>query len=197
MRGQVLAVVGAVMAAALATPASAQTYEQRAYHEQHVQQQQYCSQRRNGNTTAGAVIGGIAGAVLGSQAASRGHRTDGSVLGAVVGATAGAMIGRSNTRCAQAPQGSYDPYAQGQYGQQYPQQYPQQGPGYRGEDDDLYGGPYQESGYRGDNGYRGEYGRQECRTEDVVRYDRRGRRYYDEVVMCRGRDGVWREEDQY
>ena len=81
MRGQVLAFASAMMVAALATPAAAQTYEQRAYHEQHVQQQQYCSQRRNSNTAAGAVIGGIAGAVLGSQAASRGHRTDGSVLG--------------------------------------------------------------------------------------------------------------------
>lgn len=186
MRGQVLALAGAVMAAALATPAAAQTYEQRAYHEQHVQQQQYCSQRRNGNTAAGAVLGGIAGAVLGSQASGRGHRTDGSVLGAVVGATAGAMIGRSNTRC--DTQGSYDPYA----GQQ--QQYPQDDPYYRGSDDDLYGGPYEESGYRGnDRGY-GYGGRQECRTEDVVRTDRRGRRYYDEITMCRGHDGVWREQ---
>jgi|CXWL01.1.fsa_nt_gi hypothetical protein len=185
MRGQVFAVVGAFMAAALATPASAQTYGQQAYHDSHVQQQQYCGQRRNGNTAAGAVIGGIAGAVLGSQAASRGHRTDGSVLGAVVGAAAGAMIGRSNSRC-EEPQGSYDPYAQDQYGHQ-------QDPYYGRDDDDLYGGPYEESGYRGNGGYN-DYGRRECRTQDVVRTDRRGRRYYDEIVMCRGRDGVWRED---
>jgi len=186
MRGQVLALASAFMVAALATPAAAQTYEQRAYHDQHVQQQQYCSQRRNSNTAAGAVIGGIAGAVLGSQAAARGHRTDGSVLGAVVGATAGAMIGRSNTRCAQVPQGSYDPY----YGQT---QYPQDDRYYRGDDSGLYGGPYGDDDYyrNDDDGYRDG----SCRTEDVVRYDRRGRRYYDEVTMCRGRDGVWREQD--
>lgn len=191
MRGQALAVVGAFMAAALATPAAAQNYGQQAYHDGHVQQQQYCSQRRNGNTAAGAVLGGLAGAVLGSQAASRGHRTDGSVLGAVVGATAGAMIARSNSRCQQTPQGSYDPRAQGQYSQDpyadpYGQQ-PYRNGGY--DDDDLYGGP-QPSGYGG-NGYRRN---DECRMGQMITRDPYGREYRENVMMCRGRDGVWRPE---
>lgn len=176
MRGQ--AFVAAALAAALAgmaQPAAAQSYP--SYHDEHVSVQQRCQQARNNNTIAGAAIGGVAGAVLGSQAAARGHRSDGSLLGAVVGAAAGAAIGRSNTRCAQV-QGSYDPY----YGQAYPQQYGYND--YPSDDYGLEGGPYRETGSYGRGG--------DCRMGEVITRDPYGREYRENVEMCRGPDGVWR-----
>jgi hypothetical protein len=87
----------------------------------------------------GAVIGGAAGTVLGSQVAGRHHRTDGSILGAVLGAFVGGAIGNSTAnaqpQCQGEVQGSYDPY----YGNAAPQ-YGEDG---KPEDDSgLYGGPY-------------------------------------------------------
>lgn len=187
MRGQAFVAAAALSAALIAAPnASAQQYP--SYHDAHVAQQQYCAQRANQNTALGAAIGGIAGAVLGSQVAARGHRTDGSVLGGVVGAAAGAMIGRSNAQrnCANQPvQGAYDPY----YGQPYGQQ-PQYGgyqEPYRGDNSGLYGGPgYQQSSY----GYG--YGRNnDCRMGEQIVRDPYGREYREEVLMCRASDGQW------
>lgn len=182
MRGQAF-VAATAMAAALmgmAQPAAAQNYP--SYHDEHVSVQQQCQRARTNNTVAGAAIGGIAGAVLGSQAGARGHRTDGSIVGAVLGAVAGSAIGRSNTRCDQV-QGSYDPY----YGQAYPQQYGRnQYPDDRYRDDDygLEGGRYSESSYGG------RY--EDCRMGQVITRDPYGREYRENVEMCRGGDGVWR-----
>ncbi len=181
MRGQVF-VAATAMAAALMSvqPASAQQY--RTYHDEHVANHYQCQQSRNNRTAGGAVIGGILGAVLGHNAAgSRSTRDEGRVLGAVVGAVAGGAIGRNTARCDQVPQGAYDPY----YGQSYSQS------GYNEPyygDDDLYGGPY------GDGYYGNDYNR-DCRVREEVRRDRYGRRYVEEVYMCRGRDGVWRRAD--
>ena len=47
------------------------------------------------NTVAGGVIGALAGAILGSQIASRGARTEGAVLGGVAGAVIGGSIGNA------------------------------------------------------------------------------------------------------
>jgi hypothetical protein len=162
--------------AAFAQPAAAQQYS--SYHDAHVAAQQQCQQSRNNRTVGGALIGGLLGAVLGSNAAARGHRDDGTALGAVVGAAAGAAIGRSSAQCGRVPQGSYDPY-NGEYSQD---------PYYGGDDSGLYGGPYQESGYYGD-----DYGR-DCRMGQVITRDPYGREYRENVMMCRGADGVWRPE---
>lgn len=179
MRRQFLAV--AAMATALtafAQPAAAQQY--RSYHDAHVANQYQCQQSRNNRTVGGAVIGGVIGALLGREIADRGVRGEGAALGAVVGATAGGAIGRTTAQCAQRPpEGSYDPY----YDQS---RYPQDDPYYRGDDDDLYGGPYEESGYRGDG--------RDCRMGEQIIRDPYGREYREEVWMCRGRDGVWRPE---
>ncbi len=134
------------------------------------------------------MLGGLAGAVLGSQAASRGHRTDGSVLGAVVGATAGAMIARSNSRCQQTAQGRYDPYSQGPYARDPYAADPYGQAPYR-DDSGLYGGP-EPSGYGG-NDYRRNG---DCRMGQMITRDPYGREYREDVMMCRGRDGVWRPE---
>lgn len=186
MRGQAFVAAAALLSAfVVAAPQQAAAQQYGSYHEAHVAQQQYCNQATNGRTAAGAAIGGVAGAVLGSQVSGRGHRTDGSVLGAVVGAVAGGMIGRStaNQQCANQVQGQYEPYygqpANGQYGNNgYNQPY--------GRDDDLYGGPYQQSGY----GY-GNNGRGDCRMGEQILRDPYGREYREDVMMCRDRNGNW------
>jgi len=77
-----------------------------------------CS-RDNSSTVAGGLIGALAGAVLGSQIAGRGDRTEGAVLGGVAGAVVGGAVGNANDRykCdARGPYFSYDetvPYREG------------------------------------------------------------------------------------
>jgi hypothetical protein len=191
MRGQALLAATILATSLLAVPA-ASAQQHRSYHEAHVSQQQQCQQQRNGRTAAGAIIGGLAGAVLGSQVAGTGHRTDGSLLAGVLGAAAGAAVGRSSARCDQPVQGSYDPYygqPQDQYGQQ-----PYRGDGYRDDRgraprDDGYGlegGPYRESNYGG----RSNGG--QCRYGEVINRDPDGYEVRDTVYMCRDRNGVWR-----
>jgi hypothetical protein len=161
---------------AFAQPAAAQQY--RTYHDEHVATQQ-CQQSRNNRTIGGAIIGGIAGAVLGHNAAgSRAVRDEGRALGAVVGAVAGGAIGRNTANCDTQVRGSYEPY----YGQA-------QHPYYAGRDNDgYYGGPYEDE-YYSDGRYRDD-----CEPTVVQRRDRYGRRYEEEVMMCRGPDGRWYQE---
>ncbi len=180
MRGQVLIAATALAAVLMAQPAAAQQ-QYGGYHDQHVSNQQQCQQSRQNRTVGGALIGGIAGALLGREVADRGVRGEGALLGAVVGATAGGMIGRNTAQCAQVPQGSYDPYSGQPYGQ-----YPQDNYPY-GDDSGLEGGPYRQSGYYG-GGDRYE----DCRMGQVITRDPYGREYRENVEMCRGADGVWR-----
>lgn len=49
---------------------------------------------KNENTTAGAIIGGIAGAIAGRSVSGDGDKTKGTIIGAVVGAGAGTLIGQ-------------------------------------------------------------------------------------------------------
>lgn len=58
-------------------------------------------QRRSANT--GTVVGGVAGALLGSGVASRGVKTEGALLGGAVGAVAGHQIGKNNAKCGPTP----------------------------------------------------------------------------------------------
>ena len=62
-----------------------------------------CQRDANNRGLTGALVGGAGGAVLGSQFAASGHRSDGSLLGGVVGAIAGAAIGHSSAACNTAP----------------------------------------------------------------------------------------------
>ena len=66
-----------------------------------------CARERQGRTGAGAVIGGGAGAVIGSQLAARGRRTEGSILGGVLGAVVGSQVGRSSSDACRSYQSSY------------------------------------------------------------------------------------------
>jgi len=157
---------------AFAQPAAAQNYGYGSYHDEHVARQEECRRSERNRTVGGAVIGGIAGALLGREVADRGVRGEGAALGAVVGAAAGGAIGRSTADCDRRVEGSYDPY----YGQ---------------ADDDYY----RDDGYSG-RGYRETiYGGNNCRVSVETAYDRYGRPYREEVTFCRDRDGRWRAVD--
>jgi len=160
---------------AMAQPASAQQYS--TYHDAHVAAQQ-CQQSRQNRTVGGAILGGLAGAILGHNVAGgHGSRDEGTALGAVVGAVAGGAIGRNTAQCSDTVSGQYDQY----YGQA-------QDPYYAGrENDGYYGGPYRESSYYGRD-------RRDCEPSVIERRDRYGRRYQEEVLMCRGPDGRWYQE---
>lgn len=180
MRRHLLAAAAVASAfVAFAQPAAAQQYG--SYHNEHVATQQQCQRSRDNRTAGGAVIGGVLGALLGREVADRGVRGEGAGLGAVVGAVAGGAIGRSTARCDQV-QGQYDRYGR-------PTNYPADRPYYGSQDDDLYGGPY-EDGY---NGYN-RAGDRDCRMGERIIRDPYGREQSEEVWMCRGHDGVWREE---
>ncbi|MDB5437009.1 MAG: hypothetical protein JWR47_3266 [Phenylobacterium sp.] len=66
-----------------------------------------CRRDAGNRGIAGALIGGAGGAVLGSQFAARGHRSDGSLLGGVVGAIAGATVGKNTAACTDGPPPAY------------------------------------------------------------------------------------------
>ena len=68
---------------------------------------QNCVDRRNNNTTAGAIIGGVLGAVIGGNVAGRGEHFGGAVVGGALGATAGAAIGSSSTDTRGCPPGYF------------------------------------------------------------------------------------------
>ncbi len=177
MRGQALFAASAFAMMAFVQPASAQSYP--SYHDEYVELQRQCAQSRQNRTVGGAIIGGLAGALLGREVADRGVRGEGAALGAVVGAAAGAGVGRSTAACDRVPQGSYDPY----YGE------PARG-------DDYYQGGYRDSGYR-DGGYRdgGYRDDRDCRMGEVITRDRRGREYREEALLCRSDDGRWYPAD--
>ena len=56
----------------------------------------YC---RRSDGTAGLIVGGVAGGVLGDAIAPGGSKTLGTVLGAIGGAAIGSSIDRNNVRC--------------------------------------------------------------------------------------------------
>jgi uncharacterized protein YcfJ len=68
----------------------------------------------NNSTVAGGLIGALAGAVLGSQIAGRGDRTEGAVLGGVAGAVVGGAVGNANDRYKCDTRGPYFTYDQTQ-----------------------------------------------------------------------------------
>jgi hypothetical protein len=69
--------------------------------------QNSCEQQKHDQRTAGTVIGGVAGAVLGNAVSRGGGKTGGTILGAVAGAAVGNQLARSNADCSHA-YGYYD-----------------------------------------------------------------------------------------
>ncbi|WP_296600581.1 glycine zipper 2TM domain-containing protein [Phenylobacterium sp.] len=62
-----------------------------------------CRRDANQRGTAGALIGGGMGAVIGSNAAARNARTEGALLGGLLGAIAGGVIGNKTAACTNGP----------------------------------------------------------------------------------------------
>lgn len=83
-----------VGAASVATPTLAQPYGYGAY--------EACRAKKSDSATTGAVVGGLAGAVLGSQVAGRGDRTEGALIGGLAGVLLGNAVGRSSAKSSDA-----------------------------------------------------------------------------------------------
>jgi hypothetical protein len=89
-------------------PPGGQAYDERAQQADQVYAQQYqdwaaryCVDQRNNNVAAGAVIGGVFGALLGAGVAGRHSRGAGAAIGGALGAGTGAAVGasQSNSYC--------------------------------------------------------------------------------------------------
>lgn len=117
-----------VSAAAVATPSFAQPYGYGAY--------EACRAKKSDKGTTGAVIGGLAGAVLGSQVAGRGDRTEGAVIGGLAGVLLGNTVGRSSAKSSAACEAR--DYGRAAYRRAY----------YDGRYDDRYDGRYGYHDYR-------------------------------------------------
>jgi hypothetical protein len=64
-----------------------------------------CQQDRHAHARNGTIVGGILGAVVGSQVAGRGNHTGGAIIGGAIGATAGHHIGAHSIQCGAPPRG--------------------------------------------------------------------------------------------
>lgn len=128
-----------------------------------------CRREQTHRGTAGALIGGALGAVIGSNAAARGVRTEGALLGGAVGAAAGAAVGNNSAACRSGYRDSY--YGPGSSSYGYNNGYYAQPYGY--DRYDRYGS----SGYYGSR-YGDDYG---------YAYGHRGERY--RISEAAGPDG--------
>ncbi len=109
------------LAAASLTPLALPAAAQQSYNSA-------CNQVKNDRQAMGAVLGGLAGGLIGNQSAGRGARDEGTALGLVVGGLVGSQIAKGDIRCPSnvytaAPQYGYDPsadrYAQERYNSGY------------------------------------------------------------------------------
>ena len=62
-----------------------------------------CVEQQRSAANKGTAVGAVLGAVLGSQVAGHGAKTEGSIVGAGLGAVAGHQIAKSNFKCVTAP----------------------------------------------------------------------------------------------
>lgn len=58
-----------------------------------------CEKARQTASNQGAVVGGVTGAVIGSQVAGHGAKSEGGAIGAVAGVMAGRQIAKKDHRC--------------------------------------------------------------------------------------------------
>ena len=113
------AALAGLLALTSAAPALAQSPSYGSYTAQDRAGYHYdpCRRDQTQRGTAGALIGGGMGAVIGSNAAARNARTEGALLGGALGALGGAAVGKNSAACGgttyRAPQTTYNGY----YGQ--------------------------------------------------------------------------------
>ena len=118
-----------------------------------------CRRATTSRSTTGALVGTAIGAIIGSNVAARGVRTEGAVLGGLVGAAVGSGVGKSSAACgSQNRQGYYD-------NSDRSNQYGQNG--------------YYDNGYSSGNGYNNGYyaGASNYDNDDGYAYDRSGTSY--------------------
>jgi hypothetical protein len=60
---------------------------------------QACHRQKQDNEVGGALLGGLAGAVIGSNVTRGGGREGGAIIGGVAGAAAGSQIAKGQTNC--------------------------------------------------------------------------------------------------
>ena len=72
---------------------------ERYYPDPDAQTRAACHDEKKSNEVGGAILGGIAGAVLGSNVARGGGREGGAIIGGVGGAAVGADIAKNATHC--------------------------------------------------------------------------------------------------
>lgn len=72
-----------------------------------------CKREQTGRGTMGAVLGGGAGAVIGSNVAARNARTEGALLGGLLGAILGGSVGNKSAACTSNPGASASAYPVG------------------------------------------------------------------------------------
>lgn len=142
-----------------------------------------CDRERSGRTGAGAVIGAGAGAVVGSQLAARGRRTEGSILGGVLGAVIGGSVGRgSSDRCYQNQGYGQPAYSDDREYQSYGQPTYSSSQTYYDDDSRYSSAPAYSSSSSYGSSYSSSYGsynqgytdgRQDSRRDRRDGYDRR------------------------
>ena len=96
----ILAVAAAVVVTAVAPLPTAQAQSRSyRYAEADAYYRDACREKRRDRRAAGTVLGGIAGAVIGSNVDDDGNRAEGTVIGAIAGAAVGNQIGARSTKC--------------------------------------------------------------------------------------------------
>lgn len=131
--GLAAAVATAAAGLAIATPSAAQPY---GYYDNG---RNPCQEKQHDHGIAGALLGGAAGAVIGSNVAGHSARTGGAIIGGVAGAALGNNIGRSAARSSDTcePENAEERYRSGYYNNGYYNQGYYQQPQYNG----YYGQP--------------------------------------------------------
>ena len=154
---------------------------------------------------SGAVIGGGAGAVIGSQLTGRSSKTEGALIGGALGAVIGSQVGRGSSDACYDRAGGYD------YDYRYdqPRYYDDRYTGDQGYYDDRrdygydrggyynpYPAQYGYSGYNGYSGYAGGYSSYgygqsyssgygyQCRSVSTTTRDRWGRLVTSTREVC-------------
>lgn len=78
---------------------NARIADERAAAEARAQAKIECERARQDASNQGAVVGGVAGAVIGSNVAGNGAKSEGGVIGAIAGATVGRDVAKKDHRC--------------------------------------------------------------------------------------------------
>lgn len=189
------AALAGVLALSSAAPAMAQSPSYGPYSAQDRAGYHYdpCKRDQTQRGTAGALIGGGMGAVIGSNAAARNARTEGALLGGLLGAVLGGVVGNKSAACGSTPYAS----TSAGYGRGEPLPPPPRAEGSY-YDRDAYAAPAalppRDDAWREDDGYRvAERPRdaEDCTLAESPIYMPDGRTQTRFVRVCRDAAGKY------